>query len=84
MLRSGRDTFLQVREHFLSQFERLGSLLLGETSRNKDFDPDYVAMVFLFNSIQFLSKLYKPPTAIKVLSTVSRTVEGKNKTGKRV
>ena len=55
MKRTGVDTYMLVREHFLSQFERLNKHIILDNHVFGDTGYDHAIKVFVFDSIEFLT-----------------------------
>lgn len=64
MQKLGPDTYQDIKRHFNDYFVFLDDKL---SKIEEDKDPNYDMMIFLFNSMEYLSKLYSPRTGIKVL-----------------
>lgn len=79
MKQSGLETYMLIREYFLSSFEHLnlqqtvsrggGSIWSTEKAQ------DHAVKVFLFDSIQFLANMYDTQTAKQVLQLVHTNLE---------
>ena len=77
MEKSGLETYVEAKQYFLSQFNRLNRQVVTDPKMNTTMD-DQKIKVFLYDSIEMLAKLYQPATGIRVLELVLNKIKKTN------